>query len=297
MSFTLEDIAAKQIPPAEKPVEVKADETGDTETTTVAAKSVPEAKKEPEKPKLPEMKDFAWVVAVPTMPTGFKQVDDLCFKELDDLIPIFQNVTRGGSFGGGAGGFGGADNAEGRKERSLIVYSSQITGDYQIQPIRAIGKVGVTALQEWLEQNDYSPMSELAMKYYAENNWTFLAIKVNAKGMKTGVSQTLHPLRISFRSTYPVLPMKMAEGKVSATFFLMTDMPLPSPKSALSQFGFELQGARAFPRELLDNTKLLDVWNQSALKNKEGAYLYRYQAININPSLFSTDVYYPIDKN
>lgn len=289
VTFTLEAMKTKTRPKQETVnKEENGTETSHQEGAEQAPGSEPAEKAKPEQtPPEAEIKELAWIVPVPSMPASFGQVDAQCFSELDDLIPIYRLERTGGwGFGGGGGG-------EQKPTRSLLVYPARISGDYLIQPLRATGKEGVQALKAWLDQHDFTPMSERAMSYYAANNWTFLAIKVRTKGLAAGKSQTLNPLRISFPTNRLVFPMKMAEGTVSATLFVLSDVQLPHPAQILSNFGFEFQGAKAIAREGLRQKKILDLWKQSGLRNGTEAYLYRYQANAITPSSFSTDVIFP----
>lgn len=288
VNFTLENQPKAKEKPEEKTIEENREAAGlNSDSEVVDAVEKP---KSVERAAAPELKELAWVVPVPTVPTSYRQEEDQCFKELDDLLPIYKYMAIGGGFGGSS------DKGEKHQERSLLVYPSQITGDYAITPLRVLGKEGIAALKEWLEAYDFAPMSEQALKYYADNNWTFLAIKVKAREMKTGASQTLHPLHVTFRSSKIVFPMKMAEGKVSATLFIMTDTPLPIPGRAFLPFGFDFQGARKLFREDVAKKELAHFWRESGMRKSEGAYLYRYKAEGITPSKFTTDVCFPSGK-
>ena len=288
VNFTLENLSKAKEKPEAKAIEQK-QEAADLNSDGEAAVAV-EKPKPPVETTVPEMSEMAWVVPVPTVPTSYRQEEDQCFKELDDLFPVYRYATSGGGFGGSS------EKSETRKERSLIVYPPQTVGDYAVTPLRALGKEGIAALKDWLEENNFAPMSEQALKYYAGNNWTFLAIKVKARELKAGVPQALHPLHVTFRSPKIVFPMKMAEGKVSATLFVMTDTPLPTPDKAFQPFGFDFQGARKLFREDAAKKELAHFWRESGLRKSERAYLYRYQAEGITPSKFTTDVCYPFGK-
>ncbi len=288
VNFTLENLPKAKEKPEGKAIEEKqeaADLNSGGEAAVAAEKQIPLVEMT-----VPKLNEMAWVVPVPTVPTSYRQEESQCFKELDDLLPVYRNASIGGGFGGSS------EKSETRKERSLIVFPSQTVGDYAVTPLRALGKEGNAVLKEWLEENDFVPMSEQALKYYAENNWTFLAIKVKAREMKAGVPQALHPLHVTFRSPRIVFPMKMAEGKVSATLFIMTDTPLPTPDRAFQPFGFDFQGARKLFREDVAKKELAHFWRESAMRKSEGACLYRYQAVGITPSKFTTDVCYPSGK-
>jgi hypothetical protein len=246
-----------------------------------------------------EIRQLAWIIPVPSLPQSYGQVGDGFFRELDDLVPIYKAVRAGG---GGLGGFGGGSlgaEAGADRSRSLLAYPPQAAGDYLIQPLRVAGAKGVMALKAWLIENGFAPMNDRSMAYYAEQGWTFLAIKVNMRGLKVGELQSLSPLRISFPTPRLVFPMKMAAGKVSATLFVLSDTPLPTPAGLLSRFGFKLDASRKVEKKVIAKGSLALLWDSSALREREGAYLYRYTTAQsflsdgVDPSKFKTDVIFP----
>jgi len=105
-----------------------------------------------------------------------------------------------GGFGGGeAGGLGGG-KADGKPERSLLVFPSTTSGVYTMQPLRALGPKGVEELKSWLASNGFNPMNDRSLEYYADRNWTFLAIKARVQGLKAGWTGTLSPRPSSCRT-------------------------------------------------------------------------------------------------
>ncbi len=303
VSFTLE--AAQKKPEAngggaEGPGTGGADAGAARRRGAAGVEGSEDAKRSKSNPQDLEIKEFAWIVPTPSLPLSYGQVDDLCFHELDDLVPIYKLVRTGG---GGLGGFGGgAEVGEKKPERSLLMYAPQVTGGYTIQPLRAIGREGVRALKDWPAKNGFQPMNDSSLSYYADRGWTLLAIKAAVKGWKTGQAQTLAPLRISFPTSRIVFPMKMATGKVEATLFVLTDTALPDPAKALSSFCFRLDGAKPLARRAVEGKALLRLWQQSALRDAAGAYLYRYTTSpqflsdGVYPSKFTTDVMFPVSQ-
>jgi hypothetical protein len=262
------------------------------------ARALSGAKKEKTSLPAAAIKELAWIVPTPSLPLSYGQVDDRCFRELDDLLPIYKSVKTGGGLGG-FGGNGSADPNNKGQQRSLLAYPPQAAGDYTIQPLRAIGPDGVRALKDWLAKNGFVAMNDSALSYYGDHDWTFLAIKANLKGWKAGQRQTLAPLRISFPTNRIVFPMKMASGKINATLFVLSDAALPDPANLLNRFNFRLEGAKPLARKSLEGASLSSLWQQSALKDMAGAYLYRYTTLpaflsdGVDPSKFATDVIFP----
>ncbi|HLJ53751.1 MAG TPA: DUF2330 domain-containing protein [Chthonomonadaceae bacterium] len=297
VSFMLQSVEAKPEGDGQKPPAATEGAAKDSQGQPGAGTENMSSKPGASKPKGAEIKEFAWIVPVPSLPLGYAQLDNRCFHELDDLLPVYRLVKSGG----GPGGFGGGqgDQGSGRPERSLLAYPPHVTGDYTILPLRVVGPEGVQELKGWLARNGFGPLNEGSLAYYAAHGWTFLAIKANVHGWTAGQAQSLAPLRISFATNRLVFPMKMASGEVNATLFVLTSAELPNPAKALSSFSFRLDGAKPVTRKSLDGTALSRLWQQSALGDRAGAVLYRYTTSpqflsdGVEPSKFATEVIFP----
>ena len=102
----------------------------------------------------------------------------------------------------------------------------------------------MTGLNEWLQKNGYPTEDPDHMKYFVENGFTFLCVKVSpAEGSKAVESfGKLPPLHLSFRSEKMYYPLRFSsrQGAFDLQLVTLTEKPIDYRASAesLRQLGW-----------------------------------------------------------
>ena len=173
---------------------------------------------------------IAWIVTVPNEPTQYKLADNTLFDEvgrwsfnLADYTPPRWMPSIGCS------------GSEIRSD-SVSLGNRALIGPYDIQPVRATGMDALNDLNQWLNSNQFPTETPDHMKYFVENDFTFLCIKVVAPADATTISQNgdLPPLHMSFKSKDLYYPLKFSsrQGQFSVSLSMITDQPLSNSKLA-----------------------------------------------------------------
>jgi hypothetical protein len=143
---------------------------------------------------------FCWIMAVPARPT----VTVLRGSVFHELAAAWHNPD--------------PENAEGRRG---------VVGAYDVAVVDATTAQG---LRQWLKSNGYSlPRSAMDdAQAYLDKGWTFVAAKINnpadaKQGLKSGM---LAPLRLTFKTNKPVLPVKLA-SHTKTSFKMLTYFIIP----------------------------------------------------------------------
>jgi hypothetical protein len=191
-----------------------------------------------------DLPSLGWVIPVPSAPSAYATVDGGVFPALDRWVKMRRIVPSPSLRSRGARGNGhGGGGSQAVPLRMLPVAQA---GPYAIQPIQTVGEAGVEALREWMRTNDFAPIPEPALRYYAERSWTFLATKVRPPGAggTLGREADLPPLRVTFRSERIVYPLKLeAQGVFPVRAFVITRQPLTNAElDGVRERGFEVAG-------------------------------------------------------
>lgn len=143
---------------------------------------------------------FCWLMAVPSRPTV--------------------SVLRGSLFHELANAWKYPDPETATGMRGVV-------GAYDVAVVEANTAQG---LRQWLKSNGYElPRDAMpAAQAYLDNGWTFVAAKINKpadakQGLKSG---TLAPLRLTFRTNKPILPVRLA-ACTKKSFRMITYLMVP----------------------------------------------------------------------
>jgi hypothetical protein len=85
-------------------------------------------------------------------------------------------------------------------------------GPYDIQPVRAHGVEALDGLNRWLRKNGFPTEDPAHMKYFVENKFTFLCVRVAPPEGEKNVasSSSLRPIHLSFKSEKPYSPLRFS---------------------------------------------------------------------------------------
>jgi hypothetical protein len=147
------------------------------------------------------------VVPVPAVPTAYGTASAELFDQLDKWVRLRRVIRQPMPRSTGS-----QSAAPRERAQSVVLLEPARAGPYHIQPIQGRGAGAVRGINEWLVENDMAPIPEAALSYYAERNWTFLAVRVEAEGAPLAKEASLPPLRIRFPSPQAVLPLRL-EGQ------------------------------------------------------------------------------------
>jgi len=154
-------------------------------------------------------KDFGWLIPVPSKPKVDTASDEL-YTALEDLTRPKYQVDRGV--------MEIPYSATGLQEKAPVPQSPTIidTKVVDVFDITTLSANDEKGLSEWLFKNGYSYPSdrENIIKYYIEQKWYFVAVKVNSSGL--GYAQTTlsdghaTPIKLTFSSPNIIYPMKLS---------------------------------------------------------------------------------------
>lgn len=153
---------------------------------------------------------LAWIVPVPSLPDTYKEADEKLFSELAEFTKAKEEPHKGDPRNSRHGG------TWGEKEKKLgAEFLEQVkVGDYTIQPVKANGEIGAAELNNWLSTNSFGRVDEKVMKFYIDQDYYWLAVKLNNdKGLPA--DGEVKPLRIGFDTEKPVFPIKINQGRGS----------------------------------------------------------------------------------
>lgn len=215
-----------------------------------------------------ELSSFAWIVTVPNEPTAYATAEGKVFEDTftwaEKLLerPVKAEANNLGSLD---------------KTDSVELGKAVKVGPYDIQPVRGKGKDAVEGLNQWFTQNGFNAMGADQLAYFAENNFTFLCVKiVAAKDEKElSVAGDLPPLQVSFKTDAPYLPLKLfaASQAFELNMYVLTkkEFDYKASEGALKKIGWGVKysdllmhnvevNSNAFPQTLKN------VYQKSAFK-------------------------------
>lgn len=164
---------------------------------------------------------FAWVITVPSEPDRYALADsDLFKKTFSWATPLITPKP---------GGFGIVP----RNKGANILLSKEVKiGPYTIQPIKALGLQAIKGLNKWLDDNGFPKENENHMKYFIENDFTFLCVKINPTARQKSVpgGGSIKPLHLSFASKQPYFPLKFSsrQGVFGVNVWMFTKNKIDS---------------------------------------------------------------------
>lgn len=142
------------------------------------------------------------------------------FAELDEYTkPLIQekhvwslNVSLGASAAPGAGA-------------QVSILSRQELGPFDVVNLAAND---ADALKTWFDENgfNFAPQIAEVMKPYVEQNWTFVAVRLQPGQSAQSLSGNLDPLWVTFDSAslvYPMRPSAMAKNQQSVDLYVLAE--------------------------------------------------------------------------
>lgn len=186
-------------------------------------------------------KDFGVILPIPaTLAASPTLADDALFDQLDDFTrPEVVEVcaSAGPPIGCGVGKSGGLSNGDGGDGVNVVERGR--VGAFEYALLQA---TTVNAFTDWLDQNGFPHGSSTdTWQHYVTRQWYFVAFKVNADsaappaGMK--LCGDLGPIQLSFASTRPVVPARIAAVNGSTPLWRVF-VVAPTQQRADSQGGF-----------------------------------------------------------
>lgn len=151
-----------------------------------------------------DAKDFGWIIPVPNKPEVGKSSDEL-FTALNELTntPTNYYPQKGIEIMSDSASQGGVEIIENKK----VEY-------YDITVLKATEE---NALAEWLRKNNFQFPSEASYIFndYIQNNWYFVAIKIDTANLGFTVNQQLRtghatPIKLVFAAKNIVYPLKIS---------------------------------------------------------------------------------------
>lgn len=179
--------------------------------------------------KVPEK--FAWIVTVPNEPEKYNVATDDLFTDVSLWAHslVIKKIKRDRKRNPD-------EEVDSAKAGSALVFSEPVkVGPYDIQPVQARGLAALTELNKWLTKNGFPTEDPDHMKYFVENRFTFLAIKISPQqDKKLAQSGTLPPLHLSFKSKSVYYPLMFSsrQGVFDLQLFTLTNAELDYRNSA-----------------------------------------------------------------
>ena len=175
-------------------------------------------------------REFAWIITVPNEPQSYTVADSDIFEQTFDwALPQVRPAPKFRLF---PPLFASAGPATDRIKLSEKVE----VGPYNIQPIKVKGADALGALNTWLSANGFPTEDPAHMKYFVDNGFTFLCIKINpAKGKQAvNAGGDLEPLHLTFKSESVYYPLRFSsrQGVFDVNLTVLTRKKIDYKKSA-----------------------------------------------------------------
>lgn len=151
-----------------------------------------------------DAEDFGWVIPTPSRPQVSKSSDEL-FASLEQITTFEEDLVRPLTFEE-------AYNL-GKATQSVHIIETKKIEYYEVAVLTADEP---EALAEWLAVNDYQfpKKASYILDSYIENNWYFVAVKIDTEAISPGVDRQLRqghmiPLELKFSTDKIVYPLKI----------------------------------------------------------------------------------------
>ncbi|OGN96161.1 MAG: hypothetical protein A2Z77_09065 [Chloroflexi bacterium RBG_13_51_36] len=218
-----------------------------------------------------DAEDFAWVVPVPSKPE-ITVTDPELFWELSDFTAT--EIPSGHGLGCGAGGAGAPD------QNGVDVIEEEVVGPYATAILSA---TNATALADWLNANGYAfpQEGEEIISEYIENEWYFVATKINAVDEGTGYALAegaIEPIVLSFESEEIVFPLRISSLSASNStppeilLYVLADHVMV-PEQYPLYTGYGNWTDNAFTLEFANNVSVGDLSEYEILPELVSTYL------------------------
>lgn len=178
----------------------------------------------PEFPKYME-----WVITVPSKPTKYALAKEEIFKEAVDLDTRLKNLASL-QYRESMPMSNSAASLDNMMWKGLEVSEPINIGEYEITEVKALGLEALTSLNAYLNSRGYNEEDLDHMRWFVENNFTFLCIHITPDAGRSQLSERieLRPLQIGFASERPYYPGKFSsqQGPFALGLTLITSRPL-----------------------------------------------------------------------
>ncbi|MDF1667742.1 MAG: DUF2330 domain-containing protein, partial [Planctomycetota bacterium] len=237
-------------------------------------------------------KKLAWILALPSIPDGYStNIQSSLFNDAASLMPPrrMPRTLRERSKSPG-------------KNLNVTVIK---VGPYQIHQVSASGQNAVKPLNGWFKKNGFATKKESEMQFFIDGKYTFLCLQVDWKSVdkknaKKGTKvEALPPLRISFKTDRPFVPLKFSshQGGFDLRLLTFTKTPIDWLKSlpVLQQIGFsklskldqrEAQNLALSPAKFKNTLRATyqDIIKETRLPDSKEWYFNAISADSINSS-------------
>lgn len=244
-----------------------------------------------------EVKDFGWVIPVPSKPEVSKGSDEV----LENLREIVAERYRyvGIAESPMLGGY------EQYRETVTVIETKKI--DYL--ELSVLTATDSEALAKWLKDNGYQYPQESTwiLNDYIQNQWFFIAVKIspeaeNAPAVAQGLAEGhVTPLKIEFSVKNPVYPLRISGIETSGYFIqLSDDLILGSTEiKELKRIGYDdlvdkIKGPAIFDQVVRDLMNQV-LYNDSTAKNYPLIFTQRdYEYVLYDISIRNKKSYYVV---
>ncbi|HEX7505568.1 MAG TPA: DUF2330 domain-containing protein [Polyangia bacterium] len=162
--------------------------------------------------------DFGLILPVPSsLSQKPSSTDQLAFTTAAALSEPNKRQVAQQNGGIGCGASAGSESKAATQDTTTVVASGQV-GFLDWVELKADTESSFT---DWLEANDYPYSSAAAsvFSYYVEKGWYFIAFRISQHAAPDGgtICRALGPVALSFPTTVPIVPSRMASAGSSST--------------------------------------------------------------------------------
>ncbi len=178
---------------------------------------------------------LAWLVAVPSHPTGYDVIDADIFESAQRLYQRLESLADAQRPRDKSNGILASDGSTLEDEvapgiGSLIIDDAVEVGPYEITAVRAAGEDGPRALNLYLEKRGFPAESPEELSWFTSRGFSFLCIDARPpEGVEFfGKTVDLPALQIGFDSVRPYYPAKysMRQGNFALALNVISSEPL-----------------------------------------------------------------------
>lgn len=172
-------------------------------------------------------KSLAWLVTVPSKPLAYKVANEAVFDDARSLQDELDSVASSQK----RSWFAMPTLSAGPFHEPLLEIGATVeVGPFEITSVKARGQKALDALNSYLSKRGFPTEGAWHMKWFVENEFTFLCINVTPPEGDSELGQALQlpPLQISFETEHPYYPGKYSarQGNFSLQMHALTSQPL-----------------------------------------------------------------------
>ena len=207
---------------------------------------------------------LAWVIPIPNVPTYYGVTDGQIFDDLSELLDVKRIVPVKATPRLRSKRKSSSRNRDRNKgtyydSLNLTVSPKVQIGPYQIQTLSSQDKMTLKPLNEWMIKNNFKPFKRKQIRYYLDQKWAFVTVKiVPPKKQKLPTQGSLPPLHLSFKSSKIIYPLKMSThmGRFSTMITVITDQKIEQKDFAgVRARGFEVVSGQFYLPPFLKSKK------------------------------------------